>query len=144
MSIAAVAWRFQTPLRQTCKVLCAGSHFPAGYHYTKQVLVERNLVNNVQLIRAATEHEWMELAPTVHVAIPFMERFHSEFIHAASQLRLIQQMGVGLEGVDIDAASQKGIAVANIPAYGTGNAQATAEHALLLSMMLLRKVQTDL
>jgi lactate dehydrogenase-like 2-hydroxyacid dehydrogenase len=70
-----------------------------------------------------------------------MERFDGEFFEQASSnssLLLIQQFGVGLEGVDIGAATRLGIAVCNIPAHLCYNAQATAEHALLLTMMLLR------
>ena len=60
----------------------------------------------VQLIHARTQNALMEAAPTAHVALPFMQRFDANFIHGAPQLRLIQQFGVGLEGVDVDAATQ--------------------------------------
>jgi lactate dehydrogenase-like 2-hydroxyacid dehydrogenase len=39
----------------------------------------------------------------------------------------------------LPACSARGIAVSNIPADGTGNTQATAEHALFLAMGLLRR-----
>jgi phosphoglycerate dehydrogenase-like enzyme len=84
------------------------------------------------------------MAPMADVAIPFMQRFHADFLRAASQLRLIIQFGVGLEGVDIDEATRQGIAVSNIPANETGNAQATAEHALFLSIALLRRAFDEL
>jgi phosphoglycerate dehydrogenase-like enzyme len=51
---------------------------------------------------------------------------------------LVMQFGVGLEGVDVQRATEKGIAVSNIPAQNTLNAEATAEHGVFLAMSLLR------
>eukprot|EP00977_Amphora_coffeiformis_P001454 scaffold294_cov221-Amphora_coffeaeformis.AAC.10 len=86
----------------------------------------------------------MQLAPQVHVALPFMERFDRDFLRAADNLRLVQQFGVGLEGVDMVTASDLHICVSNVPAAGTGNAQATAEHAMYLAIALLRRAPHDL
>lgn len=52
--------------------------------------------------------------------------------------RLIQQFGVGLQGVDLAAATERGIAVSNVPAAGTGNAVAVSEIVLLHVLALLR------
>jgi phosphoglycerate dehydrogenase-like enzyme len=48
------------------------------------------------------------------------------------------QYGVGLEGVDVEAATKAGVVVSNIPATTTGNAIATAEHGIFLCLALLR------
>lgn len=143
-------WRFvKSPLKLSTtspklRVVCAGEHFPAGYHYTQQVLKERHLQDKIEVLRTPTWQELMDIAPTVHVAIPFMERFTSEFIQKATNLYLIQQYGVGVEGIDLSAATECGVAVANVPAHGTANARATAEHALLLTLMLLRSTHDAL
>ena len=55
----------------------------------------------------------------------------------AGPIRLIQQWGAGIEGVDLTAARERGIQVANVPAMG-GNADSVAEHAILLIIALLR------
>ncbi len=57
----------------------------------------------------------------------------------ASQCRLIHQWGSGLEGVDLAAARERGIWVANVPASGS-NADSVAEHCLLLILALLRRL----
>ena len=51
----------------------------------------------------------------------------------ASELQVIGRAGVGVDNIDLDAATRKGIAVMNTP---TGNTNAAVEHtwALLLSM----------
>lgn len=56
---------------------------------------------------------------------------------AAPQLRLIQKIGVGLDTIDLEAARERSISVANMP--GT-NSQAVAEMALLLMLGALRRV----
>lgn len=96
------------------------------------------MLSLVELIHVVNAESILAAAPTVHVALPFMERLTVDWIQAAPDLRLIMQFGVGLEGVDVEAASRNDVAVSNIPATDSGNAQATAEHALFLSMSLLR------
>lgn len=54
--------------------------------------------------------------------------------------RLIQQFGAGLDGVDLAAASGRGIAVANVPASETDNADSVAEIAVLLTLGLSRRL----
>ena len=55
------------------------------------------------------------------------------------ELKLVQQFGAGLDAVDIPAASQHGVYVANVPAAGTGNAESVAEVALMLMLTLARQ-----
>uniref|UniRef100_A0A453KGH4 D-isomer specific 2-hydroxyacid dehydrogenase NAD-binding domain-containing protein n=1 Tax=Aegilops tauschii subsp. strangulata TaxID=200361 RepID=A0A453KGH4_AEGTS len=54
-------------------------------------------------------------------------------------MKIIMQYGVGLEGVDINAATEQKIKVARIPGSTTGNAIACAEMAIYLTLGVLRK-----
>lgn len=150
MTLPPSSWRFLHPLStqgSKIRLVFAGRHFQAALGSVRAHLLSSHpeLYKAVDLIHAPSQHDLMREAPTAHVAIPFMEHFDTEFIQAASpNLRLIQQYGVGLERVDIQAATRHGIAVSNVPAAGSGNAESTAEHALMLSMMLLRHVHSDL
>jgi phosphoglycerate dehydrogenase-like enzyme len=75
----------------------------------------------------------------VDVLIPAMYRVDAEAI-AHTSAKIIHQFGVGLEGVDIPAATRRGIYVANVPGHeGTGNAASVAEHAIFLMLALARK-----
>ena len=56
----------------------------------------------------------------------------------ATQPALVQQFGVGVQGVDLDAARQRKIPVANISSAATGNAIAVAEAAIMHLLLLLR------
>jgi len=53
---------------------------------------------------------------------------------------LVQQIGVGLDGIDVDAATAAGVWVARLPADLTGNADSVGEHAVLLLLAVLRQL----
>jgi len=57
-------------------------------------------------------------------------------IEAAERLRVIGRAGIGVDNVDIPAASRRGIVVMNTP---TGNSVTTAEHALALLAALAKQ-----
>jgi phosphoglycerate dehydrogenase-like enzyme len=61
-------------------------------------------------------------------------------IVGAGRFRLIQQFGTGLEGIDLDAARERGIWVANAAASARTNAESVAEHAVLLTLAVLRQL----
>jgi D-3-phosphoglycerate dehydrogenase len=60
-----------------------------------------------------------------------------EIIEAASRLQVIGRAGVGVDNIDVAAATRRGIAVVNAP---TGNTLAAAEHAMALMLALARNV----
>ena len=59
----------------------------------------------------------------------------ADVIEAAHQLRVIGRAGIGLDNVDIPAASKRGIVVMNTP---EGNTITTAEHTIGASSDSLR------
>ncbi|HEY9908825.1 MAG TPA: phosphoglycerate dehydrogenase [Thermosynechococcaceae cyanobacterium] len=64
-------------------------------------------------------------------------RVTKEVIEAARQLKIIGRAGVGVDNVDVPAATRKGIVVVNSP---EGNTIAAAEHTLAMMMSLSRYV----
>lgn len=75
------------------------------------------------------------------VVIPTMSRITGTLLGTADRLRLIQQVGSGLEGVDIEAAKKRGIQVANVPTDACGNADSVAELGIYLMIGLARNVR---
>lgn len=73
------------------------------------------------------------------VLVPIVAELPPE-AYRSGRLRLVQQFGVGLDGVDIPAATAAGIAVANIPSRGTGNAESVAELTIGFLVMLARRI----
>jgi len=61
----------------------------------------------------------------------------SEVIQQASRLKVIGRAGVGLDNVDLNAATQKGVIVMNTPA---GNTISTAEHTMSMILALSRNI----
>ena len=64
-------------------------------------------------------------------------RVSAEVIAAATRLRVIGRAGIGVDNVDVPAATRRGIVVMNTPG---GNNVTTAEHALSLMLSLARFV----
>ena len=61
----------------------------------------------------------------------------SEVIQAGERLQVIARAGIGVDNIDLKAATSMGIAVVNAP---TGNTVAAAEHTLALILSLARNV----
>ena len=72
------------------------------------------------------------------VLIPTMCPVTAQILADAHRLKLIQQCGAGLEGVDIEAAAQEDIWVANVPTDISGNADAVAEVGIYFMIGLAR------
>jgi len=61
----------------------------------------------------------------------------ADVIECAGKLRIIGRAGIGVDNVDVDAATARGIAVVNTP---SGNNITTAEHAIALLVALARHI----
>ena len=61
----------------------------------------------------------------------------ADVIEAARELRVIGRAGIGVDNIDLDAATQRGVVVMNTP---LGNATTTAELAIALMLALTRHV----
>jgi len=73
------------------------------------------------------------------VLVPLMSRISGGDMDRVGGLRLIQQWGAGLEGVDVAAASARGIAVANVPTSQSGGAESVAEWCVMSALALSRR-----
>lgn len=61
----------------------------------------------------------------------------ADILESAKQLKVVGRAGIGLDNVDIPAATKRGIVVMNTP---TGNVVTTAEHTLALMLSLSRNI----
>jgi phosphoglycerate dehydrogenase-like enzyme len=77
----------------------------------------------------------------IQILIPTMTSISREMLTEADELLLIQQCGVGLEGVDLEAARDLKIKVANVPSDISGNADSVAELGIYLMIGLARGVR---
>ncbi|MFQ6019778.1 MAG: phosphoglycerate dehydrogenase [Dehalococcoidia bacterium] len=61
----------------------------------------------------------------------------AEVIRAAKKLQVIGRAGIGVDNIDLEAATEKGLVVVNAP---TGNIVSAAEHTLGLMLALARNI----
>jgi len=122
-----------TPLNKL-RILFCGVEFPGAVHHTQQFLKHYPHIS----IGVWPREEVADKIADYDMCVVRMMRLDSAVIARATSLKLIVQFGVGLEGVDIEAATRAGIKVAKIPSAGTGNALSCAEHSIYLILSLLR------
>src|SRR5271167_663840 len=77
------------------------------------------------------------VAPYHALVIRSATKVTREVIEAATSLKVIGRAGVGVDNVDLEAATRRGIVVMNSP---TGNSVTTAEHAVTMMMALARHI----
>lgn len=117
------------------RVLFCGPYWPASTNYTKEYLQNYSFIQ--------VDEVGLEQVPDVihnyNICVVKNRRIDSDIIAKATQMKIIMQYGVGLEGVDVNAATEHKIKVARIPGSTTGNAVACAEMAIYLTLGVLRK-----
>ena len=60
-----------------------------------------------------------------------------DILDSAQNLKVVGRAGIGLDNVDIPAATKRGVVVMNTP---TGNVVTTAEHTIAMMMALTRNI----
>src|SRR4051812_5315275 len=93
-----------------------------------EVLVETGLSEAV-LVERISEFSGIVVRSQTKVTAPV--------INAGTKLRVIGRAGVGVDNVDVEAATRRGVVVMNAPG---GNTISTAEHAFSLLVSVARKI----
>src|SRR5438477_12413643 len=87
---------------------------------------------------ALTEPELVALIPEFSAIIIRSEtKVSSKILNAGTKLRVVGRAGVGVDNVDVEAATRRGIVVLNAPG---GNTVPTAEHAFSLLLSVARRI----
>ena len=71
------------------------------------------------------------------LAVRSATKVTAEIIAAAEKLKVVGRAGSGLDNIDLEAATKRGIVVMNTPG---GNTITTAEHAISLLLSLTRQI----
>jgi D-3-phosphoglycerate dehydrogenase len=86
----------------------------------------------------ASENELVEVIPAFSALVVRSEtKVTATVLNAATRLRVIGRAGVGVDNVDVETATRRGIVVLNAPG---GNTISTAEHAFSLLLSVARKI----
>ncbi|WCJ43963.1 D-3-phosphoglycerate dehydrogenase [Euphorbia peplus] len=121
--------------KKVTRILFCGPHFPASHNYTKQYLKDYPFIQADCVLHSDVP----DVIENYDICITNTMPIDSTIISRASRMKLLMSFGVGLDGVDIEAATRCGIKVGRIPSDGTGNAASCAEMAIYLMLGLLRK-----
>ena len=85
-----------------------------------------------------SEAELIKVIPEFSAIVVRSEtKVTAPILHAATQLRVVGRAGVGVDNVDVETATRRGVIVMNTPG---GNTISTAEHAFSLLLCVARKI----
>jgi D-3-phosphoglycerate dehydrogenase / 2-oxoglutarate reductase len=119
----------QNPLR----VLVTDDISPRGLtvlqeHPDVEVTVRQN-ITSAEMLREIPRYDALIVRSATKVT--------GDIIRAGKQLKVIGRAGVGVDNIDVEAATAQGVVVMNTP---TGNTITTAEHTLSLLLALAKNV----
>jgi len=115
------------------KVLIADSISQRGID---ELLLDDQL--DVQIKTGLTEQELVRVIPAFSALIVRSQtRVTADILNAAAKLRVVGRAGVGVDNVDVETATRRGVVVLNAPG---GNTISTAEHAFSLLLSMARKI----
>lgn len=105
------------------------------------VSVEREILEaagaEVIALQAKSESDLFEVAPTCAAMMNQYARVGKETIARMQKCEVIARYGVGVDIVDVEAATERGILVTNVQDYCT---EEVADHAISLWLTLARKL----
>jgi phosphoglycerate dehydrogenase-like enzyme len=92
---------------------------------------------DIVVVEETDKSTFAEQMRDAEVLLHVLEPVSAEVIADAPCLGLIQKVGIGVNTIDIEAARQRGIAVANMPG---ANSQSVAELTVALMLATLRRI----
>jgi D-3-phosphoglycerate dehydrogenase len=114
------------------KVLIADKLSPAAVAIFKERGVEADVKTGLskdELLEIVGDYDGLAIRSNTKVT--------AEVIKAATRLKVVGRAGIGVDNIDIQAATAAGVIVMNTP---FGNSITTAEHAIALMMALAREL----
>lgn len=92
----------------------------------------------VDFLPTMSEEELVEKIPQYDaLMVRSQTKVTAKIIEAGKNLKIIGRAGVGVDNIDVDAATQRGIIVVNSP---DGNTMAAAEHTIALMLAMARNI----
>ncbi|WP_321341194.1 C-terminal binding protein [uncultured Cohaesibacter sp.] len=101
----------------------------------KDVLAEAGL--DFTHMAARTEDEVIDQCKGGNIILNQYGKFDDRVFAALPEVKQIVRYGVGVDNVDLEAATRHGVQVCNVPDYGMHE---VSDHALALMMSLIRKI----
>src|SRR6266403_1041471 len=100
--------------------------------------LSRDRALEVTVKTGLSERELVALIPSFSaIVVRSQTKITAAILNAGVKLRVVGRAGVGVDNVDVETATRRGIVVLNAPG---GNTLSTAEHAFSLLLCLARKI----
>ncbi len=116
-----------------------------GIHTPRVVVADPLALNGINLLREAAEVIVAADQDALHASLPDSDALivrsrtmvTADLLDLGPRLQIVGRAGIGIDNIDVSAATKKGILVINAP---LGNVRSTAEHTLALIFALARRV----
>ncbi len=116
-----------------------------GMHKPRVVVADPLAANGINLLREAAEVIVAADQDALHASLPESDALivrsrtmvTADLLDLGPRLQIVGRAGIGIDNIDVPAATEKGILVINAP---LGNVRSTAEHTLALIFALARRV----
>ncbi|MBX7449346.1 2-hydroxyacid dehydrogenase [Mycolicibacterium sp. 3033] len=112
------------------------AHFVPGERVTAFVAPHHDWLD-VTFCAEADDERFYRLLPEAEVVWHVLRPLSARDIELGARLRLVHKLGAGVNTIAVEAATERGIAVANMPG---ANAPSVAEGTLLLMLAALRRL----
>ena len=107
----------------------------------KQQIAKKAEKSNIRIEFINYNESLIPQVQDVDILINSFDKIDKSFVDSCPNLKLVQQSGIGVDGIDIDYCSRKRIYVANVP---MANAISVAEHTFLLMLYLVKNIKINL
>jgi D-3-phosphoglycerate dehydrogenase len=115
------------------KAVITDLDFPT-FKYGEEKLKKNGV--DLQIFQCKTENEILNIANNADALLVQYAKITKEIIRKMNNTKIIVRLGIGIDNIDIKAATEKGIFVANTP-YDISN---VADHTVALILSLIRKI----
>jgi D-3-phosphoglycerate dehydrogenase len=106
----------------------------------KQRIAEKMRKANITVDFVKNDEPLIPQIVDAEILINSFNKIDRKLIDSCPNLKLVQQSGIGVDGIDIDYCTDKDIYVANVP---LANAISVAEHTFLLILYLCKNIKLD-
>jgi D-3-phosphoglycerate dehydrogenase len=120
------------PLESTMKILVCDPIAEDGVEILKNAGIEVDIKTGMkpeELKKAVNGYDALVVRSETKIT--------RDILDATTHLQVVGRAGVGVDNIDVAAATEKGVVVVNAP---TGNTTSAAEHAIALMMALARRI----
>src|ERR1051325_10402110 len=135
------------PRRRTCSPPRTDSVRPPGPPMAKILVTEQLSDRGIELLRSefevdvrpelASQDLNREIGPYDALIVRSQTNVTADVLEAAPNLKVIARAGIGLDNVDVEAATRRGVLVVNAP---QSNIVSAAEHTMALLLAQARNV----